>query len=164
MKKFLLITLSLVLVISMCSCALVEGVMDMLGLGEKEPANTLFSDGMLCVKYDGKYGYIDMEGEFIIEPQYDFATPFIGDVAFVTDGDYNCIIDREGNIIETYEEGDEYSTTYYEVAYSLLYDETIDFVDDLHIYKTSKDKYGYKNSEGDVVIRAQFDAALPRGR
>ena len=165
MKKFLLIALSCLLAITMCSCccvSFVEGIMDGLGLGEDENANNMFSDGMLCVKYNGKYGYVDVEGEFVIEAQYDNAMPFKNGTALVQIGEYIYLIDTEGTVIETYDEDDGvYPPQYYTILASLLYGEEIAFSEDLYLYKTANGKFGYKNAEGDRVIAAQFDQALP---
>lgn len=56
----------------------------------------------ILVYKDGKYGYIDTKGEFLIEPQYDLAYPFHGDFASVrinSDLYRNQIINTKGEIL-----------------------------------------------------------------
>ncbi|MBE5803100.1 MAG: WG repeat-containing protein [Clostridiales bacterium] len=58
-----------------------------------------FSEGMAAVKKDGKWGYINTAGEYVIQPQYDLARPFCCGVAIVDQGDEWFIIDTQGNIL-----------------------------------------------------------------
>ena len=46
-----------------------------------------------------KWGYIDATGEFVLEPQYDEALAFFGDVAMVRAGGKEFCIDKTGTII-----------------------------------------------------------------
>ena len=41
-----------------------------------------FSGGMAVVKKNGKYGYVNKNGEEVIKCQYDEAVSFLGDLAF----------------------------------------------------------------------------------
>ena len=60
---------------------------------------TAFSEGMAAVKKDGKWGYINTSGEYVLEPKYDLARPFSCGVAIVDIGDEWFIIDPQGNIL-----------------------------------------------------------------
>lgn len=51
-----------------------------------------FSDGLACVCVDGKYGYIDKNGEMLIKPQYEAARGFSEGLALVFDEDKRSII------------------------------------------------------------------------
>lgn len=61
-----------------------------------EHINYGFSEGLAAVKYDGKWGYIDTSGEFIIEPQYNTAPGFfINGYAYCENG----IISNKGVLL-----------------------------------------------------------------
>ncbi len=65
------------------------------------PSNALhrFSEGLAAVEVDGKLGYIDKAGKWIIEPQFHSAEPFFEGLAAVeVDGKYG-FIDRRGKFI-----------------------------------------------------------------
>lgn len=56
-----------------------------------------FSEGLLLASLDGKYGYLDMTGEWVIEPKYEDAQPFSEGLAAVClNGKYGYI-DHSGN-------------------------------------------------------------------
>ncbi len=58
-----------------------------------------FSDGLAAVCMDGKFGYINTKGDFVIEPRYDYAERFSDGLALViADGLYGYI-DRSGNYV-----------------------------------------------------------------
>lgn len=58
-----------------------------------------FSDGFAAVKTRDKWGYIDVSGKIVIEPQFRAAFPFLNDRAIVKTGDNKyCLIDLSGNI------------------------------------------------------------------
>ncbi len=61
-----------------------------------------FSDGFARVMVDGKWGYIDTKFEYFIEPQYDFATDFSEGFAYVWLENKLMIINRNRDIIWTY--------------------------------------------------------------
>lgn len=58
-----------------------------------------FSEGLAAVCKDGKWGYINTSGEYVIEPQYDAARDFSCGVAIVDIGDDWFIIDVQGNVL-----------------------------------------------------------------
>jgi WG containing repeat len=49
-----------------------------------------------CVKVDGKYGYIDETGSFVIDPQYPNAWSFVNGAAVVQSNGKYGMIDKEG--------------------------------------------------------------------
>ena len=60
----------------------------------------LYLDGSLAVvKVDGKYGAINLNGEMVINPKYDFMFPFREGLAVIrSDGRYGCI-NLEGEMV-----------------------------------------------------------------
>ncbi|HEX3145337.1 MAG TPA: WG repeat-containing protein, partial [Pyrinomonadaceae bacterium] len=45
-----------------------------------------FSDGLACVRMGGKLGYIDATGQYVINPQFNEALPFVDGMALVVQG------------------------------------------------------------------------------
>ena len=72
------------------------------GVSEKQQSlddNISVLDIPIPVKKDGKYGYIDSKGSFVIEPKYKSALDFKGNYALVREkGVRYDIIDKNGNI------------------------------------------------------------------
>lgn len=59
-----------------------------------------YSDGMILLSKDGRYGFIDYTGEWIAQPIYTDATPFVCGLATLTTEDGRVgMIDTEGNIV-----------------------------------------------------------------
>lgn len=58
-----------------------------------------FSEGLAAVCKDGKWGYINSSGEYVIDPQYDEARDFSCGVAIVDTNDEWYIIDAQGNVL-----------------------------------------------------------------
>ena len=60
-----------------------------------------FRDGLACVRASegGKYGYIDKQGEEVIDCIYDEACDFFHGLAYVRHGEYNELIDIKGKRI-----------------------------------------------------------------
>ena len=59
-----------------------------------------YSDGMILLSKDGRYGFIDYTGEWIAQPIYTAATPFVCGLATLTTEDGRTgMIDTEGNIV-----------------------------------------------------------------
>ena len=58
-------------------------------LGEvilRDVGRIAFSEGLASVRIGNKAGYIDKSGNYVINPQFEFAFPFVGDLAFVMVG------------------------------------------------------------------------------
>ncbi len=59
-----------------------------------------YSNGMLLLEKDGRYGFMDYTGDWIAEPVYANATPFINNLATLTTADGRVgMIDTKGNIV-----------------------------------------------------------------
>jgi hypothetical protein len=61
---------------------------------------TSFSDGLALVKKDGKFGYINKQGELVIPFLFDYATPFTKGVATVKKDGQLGRIDKSGTLID----------------------------------------------------------------
>ena len=96
MKRFLSLLLLMVMVLS---CAAVFSSCKKNGKGPvtEDLAFDLFSDGLLCIERDGKYGYIDKTGTEVIPCAYGYATAFENGTAVVGDGGGSlCFIGTDG--------------------------------------------------------------------
>lgn len=132
MKKHLALIVSAALMLSMSACGadtsgttsndaggisaglgeIGEKVGDLLGIEPKEEKvlkNPLFKEGLLAVKVDGKWGYIDESGEFVIEPQFLNAENFQSNGLAIVSAEWNDengdtqelygVIDKNGNYV-----------------------------------------------------------------
>lgn len=68
-----------------------------------EDADVFGTDGFLAVKKNGLWGYIDTEGNWVLEPQYRAAKSFSNGLAGVCIDDMWGFIDRSGKIVITCE-------------------------------------------------------------
>ena len=117
---------------------------------EVELINTTYDENiLLAVKKDDKYGYINLKGEFVIEPQFYSASNFIGDYAVVRAGDDNksSIIDRKGEIKLTNES--KYDSYDYDAENGLWYDRTN--VYDKKLKRLADDKILLEYEDGYIV-------------
>ena len=57
-----------------------------------------FSEGLAAVRNNGRWGYIDTNGEYVVQPQYERATSFVGGCAAVYGGGMWQIIDTTGTV------------------------------------------------------------------
>ena len=57
-----------------------------------------FSEGLAAVKINGAWGYVDSEGEFVVQPQYSEAGSFSGGCAAVYGGGMWQVIDSTGAV------------------------------------------------------------------
>ncbi len=123
----------------------------------------VFSEGLACVKLGGgapgpfddprpwspfngggggRYGYINSEGKFIINPQFDDAGTFSGGLAAVKLGHWG-FIDKTGKVV-----------------INPQFDEAGSFSEGLAVIKMGG-HFGYTDTGGKMVINPQFDRALP---
>ena len=111
---------------------------------------TWFSEGLAPVRPPGgKWGYIDRSGKFIIPPEFDQAWPFSEGLAEVSTSKLEpryvsktFCIDKTGKTIINHPGG-----TFFEGLAAVS-----DWMD-------VKDQWGYKNKQGDYVIKPQFTYA-----
>lgn len=142
-----------------------------------------FSDGMALVGKgvrDVKYGYINTDGRNIIDFMYDQAFSFKNEIAVVRKGKEGAIINKKGNIIQTFAT-DRIVWVNFKTSVAVFIKDnkygTINFLsnkiinpqfDELSICNTEKDneyllafkqkgKYGYMDMFGNILAKAQFD-------
>ena len=101
-------------------------------------------NGLASVKLDGKWGFIDKNGDFVIKPIYEKTKGFYKDgfAAVKIDNKWG-LIDSKGVWIMKPQ-----------------YDDFDSYLDGMGCVEINK-KWGYINKNGDVIIKPQFDEADP---
>lgn len=102
-----------------------------------------FSEGFATVKVDGKTGFINMKGEFVVEPQYEVAQPFSEGFAVV--GDYDLM---EFHYIDTTGE----------IVFDILFQYARDFSEGLASVNIDGKKV-YINHSGEIVLEPELGAS-----
>lgn len=132
---------------------------------------TAFSEGRAFVRKKGKWSIIDKEGKAIrnkLYPAFNGSAydrgngyyPWVnnsyykdGKIWIQTNNYHNILADTDGNVL--LDKGDYNS-------YNILHNgkplyEWVTFSDGLIIYRGYKDKYGYMNASGKVIINPEYD-------
>jgi hypothetical protein len=104
----------------------------------------LFTEGLALVQsQDGKYGYIGEDGKFVINATYKNATIFSDGLAFVTvENGFPTCIDNKGEV--KFELKDVAEASSFQEGFAAV---------------KIKDKWGYIDKSGKVVINPQFEDA-----
>ena len=69
-------------------------------IGERYDSISGFSEGLCDIKFNDKWGYINLKGNEVIEPQYDSAHSFSKEgLAHVNYNNKESFIDKEGNVV-----------------------------------------------------------------
>ncbi|MCI8387873.1 MAG: WG repeat-containing protein [Clostridiales bacterium] len=58
-----------------------------------------YSCGMILLKKDSNYGYIDYTGKWIVQPEYDYAEPYNEGLAVVGKNGSYGLVDKDGNFV-----------------------------------------------------------------
>ena len=58
-----------------------------------------YSDGILLVERNGRYGYYHRDGYWVVQPIYTYAAPFIEGLAVLGVNDKFGVIDTSGNVV-----------------------------------------------------------------
>ncbi len=114
------------------------------GSGTKSYEVNMFNDGLVPFRSGEKYGYLDINGDIAINPQFDSVSDFSEGLACigVKNGDdmkYGYI-DTSGNYIV-----------------DAQYDDALDFVDSIALVR-SGDYVGVIDKEGNYVMNPQYDS------
>ena len=124
-----------------------------------------FSTGLATVSLDGvKWGYIDREGTMVIKPQYDGAYPFSEGLALVKRGEEWLFIDRNGKpaiFLNKIFPGFRWPWLKYVAAYpgNLTHDEREGLFSDRMLRIYYKEKWGYIDKTGKIVVEPQYWSA-----
>lgn len=122
-----------------------------------------FSEGLAAVNVNGKWGYIDKSGKYVISPQFSLARSFHEGLAFVGQGDNYGYIDKSGTkVIEC---GKKCARAYFDFSEGLavvIY--TNGKVEDADLSNIFSDKIqdfrrGYIDRSGRVVIPPTYKIA-----
>lgn len=109
-----------------------------------------FYEGLAAVKVDWARGYIDHNGELVIKPIFEAAGDFSNGRAIVRLEGETRYIDKNGNILNN-ESVPPIPAMVIEIGYNPryeLHDGLMRFVED--------QKYGYKDNDGNVIIKPQY--------
>lgn len=99
----------------------------------------VFNEGMAAVQFEGKYGFIDRNGDEAIPFEYSSTYGFQDGLAFVTNSYGGGFIDKEGDVVVP-----------------LKYWEAKRFSHGMAAVKL-KDKWGFVDAKGKEVIPVRFD-------
>lgn len=164
-KRIALIMVSALLLFSLTSCDLFNGLVDDFkeALGINTDPDNLFVEGVLPVKSGDLYGYVDKDGNYVITPQYSKVTHFYGGFALAySDDSTYCIINPNGGAVWS-NTGDVelMPSRYYESLLEIVADgEKVICDNNIHLY-SENDLQGYCNINGIPIIEARFDVVLP---
>lgn len=143
-------------------------------------SNSEINNELFPVQSGEKYGYINKKGEFVIQPQFKNATPFVGDIALVQDesemfgyinmkGEY--VIKPEYDEATIFHEGIAWvvKPEGYPIAinargeelFSAKFAENVGiFCEGFAVYQDVETQlYGYLNTKGEVVIKPIYVSA-----
>ncbi len=137
-----------------------------------EKTNNLFSEGLAAVKTDGKWGYVDKEGRFIIKARFDDASAFSCGLAGVAIDEKYGYINTNGEIVidlqfdgvasfieerarVSVDEKCKYIDTEGSYISDALFDYGDDFSEGLACVMVDE-KYGYINLDGEMAIEPRY--------
>jgi len=99
------------------------------------------TDKILADTFQGKWGYINSDGQIVIEPQFNNAGYFHNGIAKVSFRNKDGFIDKTGQLL-----------------FGRKFDSARDFSDGLAPVQI-EGKWGYINNKGEVAINPQFEGA-----
>lgn len=136
---------------------------------------SLFNEGLISVYIDGKWGFINKDGEVAIEAKYDLATNFSCGLATVgIDGKFGYINAKGEIVIPLQFDGasifsEDIALVYTDGKYSyinkkgdLLFGRSFEYADSFYDGRalfSENGKYGYIDNKGKVVIEPQYKSA-----
>lgn len=109
---------------------------------EYSDAYSVFNNGLVSLKNNGKSGYLNLDNEVVIPFIYDEALPFAYGVASVKDGNNYGVINTENEIVVPF---DNYRNHFV-------------FSHGLSKFSLNYGKVGVINAKGEVIIAPKYDA------
>jgi hypothetical protein len=103
-----------------------------------------FFEGLAYVKVKNKIGFINKEGNFLIKPRFNYSGIYQNGFAYVGNNLSSKIYNRKGKCVMT-------SFRYVDIDY---------FNEGLAPVNTRREKYGYIDTTGKLVIKLKYDFAL----
>lgn len=107
---------------------------------QDSPEIEVFSDGLLAVEYNDRWGYVNNKGKMVIPAIYDGAAAFYDNIAIVKIDNKMQLIDKKGKLI-----------------LSKKYDQLIRDVSSKTITFSIEGKYGLMNHKGEIILESLFD-------
>ncbi len=114
-----------------------------------------FSEGLALVEADSGFGFIRGDGSFAVSPQFEDAWHFTGESALVQAEGAWHLVNRQGRVLE--DRGDVTTDPNFTLRSGALVDEDYQ-PRPLQLIHTGG-RYGYRSSDGDVVIDPTFQNA-----
>lgn len=112
--------------------------------GTTPASPSIFREGLAAMPLDGKYGYIDKTGNYVISPRFEYAFPFTGERALVKQNGKFGYIDRKGNLV-------------IEPKFKFA----SGFSEGLAAVAEERNNWEYIDTNGRVVLSANFCSAAP---
>lgn len=140
--------------------------------------NAFFSDGLLAVQKDGKWGYINTKGNFVIPALFDKAGQFFEGEAIVDVNGNAQLINKEGKFLlddyvdKLYRDEETHLLIYVnngrcglmsasgKIITEALFDSLTEFSEGYAIIRAGT-KHGFINTSGKIVVSLIYDAAKP---
>ncbi len=140
----------------------------------RAPMAYSFSEGLAAVqRSDGKWGYIDTKGQWVIWPQFSWAHPFKNNRARVSFGLWQGYIDRGGQTVipprydaasdfvagaAIVQSRDKYGLidTLGELRTPLQFKKITAWEQGLYLLEAPEKRFGLANAHGDMVIEAHY--------
>ncbi|PKL01317.1 MAG: hypothetical protein CVV56_01585 [Tenericutes bacterium HGW-Tenericutes-1] len=126
-----ILVLSIALLFLLTGCAL------------KSIPDNLFSEGLLAIEKDGRYGYLDTKGNKVIDFYFDEAYAFNGKYAIIVRNNGYNIIDKSG--ITQFDDDLDYLYFDYETGY---------------LWYVKDELLGLMKTNGDIVVEAKYELTV----
>jgi len=137
----------------------------------------LTNDTLIPIQTGAKWGYINLKGEYVINPQFDSAEPFLNGLAKVQSSDGKTgYIDEKGQYVipAIYKDGTNFSDglafVVLEGGFPICIDQkgntifemkgaeiVFEFSEGLAMFVNDSEKFGFVDQTGNTVINPQFD-------
>ncbi len=113
------------------------------GCALKSVPNNLFSEGLLAIEKDGRYGYIDTKGKKVIDFYFDEAYAFNDKFAIIVRNNGYNIIDKSG-------------VTQFDDDFDYLY---FDF-ETGYLWYVKDELLGLMKTNGDIIVEAKYELSV----